>query len=243
MYCYYNGIDKIAHERGFGPFYDAELRFSDATGRRSARLGAGGHGGHRHRRPRSGPRRRPHRAPVAPSCSAPVTMQSGEGRFRWFHCRPNDVASLAEQAEAAHGDVAWVATKEQMLDEHWFGQTMAPPVQRRAGRRRAVRSRAGELPRGRRLGPVRTGVPSRFAHVGRGECAARRVRWSAENGHTRRHVRRVDRHHVTQPRPNPPRSSPYRPTGLQPPQPRSRRTLPAIPRPMKPRSRSPNPAR
>ena len=29
MYCYYGGIDKIAHERGFGPFYEAELRFAD----------------------------------------------------------------------------------------------------------------------------------------------------------------------------------------------------------------------
>ncbi len=29
MYCYYGGIDKIAHERGFGPYYDAELRTAD----------------------------------------------------------------------------------------------------------------------------------------------------------------------------------------------------------------------
>ena len=29
VYCYYGGIDKIAHERGFGPFYEAELRFAD----------------------------------------------------------------------------------------------------------------------------------------------------------------------------------------------------------------------
>ncbi len=30
VYCYYGGIDKIAHERGFGPYYEAELRFADA---------------------------------------------------------------------------------------------------------------------------------------------------------------------------------------------------------------------
>ena len=29
VYAYYDGIDKIAHERGFGPFYDAELRSAD----------------------------------------------------------------------------------------------------------------------------------------------------------------------------------------------------------------------
>ena len=29
IYAYYDGIDKIAHERGFGPFYEAELRSAD----------------------------------------------------------------------------------------------------------------------------------------------------------------------------------------------------------------------
>ena len=29
VYAYYGGIDKIAHERGFGDFYDAELRVAD----------------------------------------------------------------------------------------------------------------------------------------------------------------------------------------------------------------------
>jgi len=26
IYAYYDGVDKIAHERGFGEFYEAELR-------------------------------------------------------------------------------------------------------------------------------------------------------------------------------------------------------------------------
>ena len=29
VYAYYGGIDKIAHERGFGEYYDAELRAAD----------------------------------------------------------------------------------------------------------------------------------------------------------------------------------------------------------------------
>ena len=29
VYAYYDGIDKVAHERGFGPYYDAELRMVD----------------------------------------------------------------------------------------------------------------------------------------------------------------------------------------------------------------------
>ena len=42
VYCYYGGIDKIAHERGFGPYYDAELRAADAPrGRCVGRAPAG----------------------------------------------------------------------------------------------------------------------------------------------------------------------------------------------------------
>ena len=29
MHAYYPGVDKIAHERGFGEFYDAELACAD----------------------------------------------------------------------------------------------------------------------------------------------------------------------------------------------------------------------
>ena len=132
VYCYYNGIDKIAHERGFGAYYDAELRFSDAlVGELMETLPAGtallvtaDHGqvdvGERIIRPSS-------------ELLDRVTMQSGEGRFRWWHCRPADVDALADAARDAHGDVAWVVTKEQTLDEAWFGTTVSPPIQRRLG--------------------------------------------------------------------------------------------------------------
>ncbi|MFK8024457.1 MAG: alkaline phosphatase family protein [Ilumatobacter sp.] len=132
VYCYYNGIDKIAHERGFGPFYDAELRFSDALvadllealPAGTALIVTADHG-----QVHVGDRI------VHPSDEllGGVTMQSGEGRFRWLHCRPHDIASVADQAGSAHGDVAWVATKEQMLDEGWFGATVSPPIRRRLG--------------------------------------------------------------------------------------------------------------
>ncbi len=132
VYCYYNGIDKIAHERGFGPFYDAELRYSDALvadlmqalPAGTALLVTADHG----------------QVDVGDRIVHPsrelldrVTMQSGEGRFRWWHCRPGDVDALAAAARDAHGDVAWVVTKEQTLDEAWFGPTVSPPIQRRLG--------------------------------------------------------------------------------------------------------------
>ena len=132
VYCYYNGVDKIAHERGFGEFYDAELRSSDrlvadileAVPAGTALLVTADHG----------------QVQVAdrivhPSDDllGPVTRQSGEGRFRWFHCAPGDVDSLVAAAEAEVGDTAWVVTREQMLDDAWFGATVAPPIQRRLG--------------------------------------------------------------------------------------------------------------
>jgi len=132
VYCYYNGIDKIAHERGFGDFYDAELRYSDAlvadliaaVPAGTAVLVTADHGqvdvGDRIVHPSS-------------ELLGPVTLQSGEGRFRWLHCAPADIAGVVDTATSEVGDVAWVVTKEQMLDERWFGPTVSPPVQRRLG--------------------------------------------------------------------------------------------------------------
>ena len=132
VYAYYPGVDKIAHERGFGPYYDAELRFADAlvadildelpSG--TALVITADHG----------------QVQVAdriivpdPDLLATVTLQSGEGRFRWWHTRPEDVDALAKTAAEEYDDVAWVVTREQMLDEGWFGPVVAPPVQARLG--------------------------------------------------------------------------------------------------------------
>jgi len=132
VYCYYNGVDKIAHERGFGDFYDAELRFSDAlvadviaaVPAGTAVLVTADHG-------------QVHVADnviePAPELLRPVTMQSGEGRFRWLHCDDADVTALVDAATDAHGDVAWVVSREQTLDDHWFGPVVAPPIRRRLG--------------------------------------------------------------------------------------------------------------
>ena len=134
VYCYYGGIDKIAHERGFGPYYDAELRAADAlvadvlttlpTG--TTLLVTADHG-----QVHVGERI------VTPSAAllAGVTMQSGEGRFRWLHVAKGATADVAAAAESEVGGVAWVATRERMIDEEWFGPSMAP----------AVRSRLGDL--------------------------------------------------------------------------------------------------
>jgi hypothetical protein len=132
VYCYYGGIDKIAHERGFGPYYEAELRAADVlvadllaalpTG--TTLLVTADHG-----QVHVGDRI------VVPSAAllANVTMQSGEGRFRWLHTPKGAADDVAAIAHDEVGDVAWVATKQQMLDEQWFGASMAPEIRSRLG--------------------------------------------------------------------------------------------------------------
>ena len=62
-----------------------------------------------------------------------MTVQSGEGRFRWLHTAKGAVDDVAAIARGEVGDLAWVVTKEQTLDEQWFGPAMAPSVRSRLG--------------------------------------------------------------------------------------------------------------
>lgn len=132
VYAYYDGIDKIAHERGFGPFYDAELVAVDrlvadviaALPPGAVLVVTADHG-------------QVHVGDGIVEPAADVRAlshhSSGEGRFRWLHARPGAAADLAAAARASHGDVAWVVTREQVLDEQWFGPVVPPPVQSRLG--------------------------------------------------------------------------------------------------------------
>lgn len=132
VYAYYGSIDKTAHERGFGEFYDAELRAADrivgdileALTPGASLLVTADHGqvdvGSRVIEPE-------------PSLLAMVVAQSGEGRFRWWHAQRGAADELLAAAAARYSDQAWVVSKEQTLDEGWFGPTVAPPVLARLG--------------------------------------------------------------------------------------------------------------
>lgn len=132
VYAYYDGIDKVAHERGFGPFYDAELLAADrlvtdlleVLPAGTALLITADHG----------------QVQVGTNTLAPdaevqrlTHHTSGEGRFRWFHARPGAAADLLDAAEGAHGSVAWAVPIERMLDEAWFGPVVSSPVRARLG--------------------------------------------------------------------------------------------------------------
>jgi predicted AlkP superfamily pyrophosphatase or phosphodiesterase len=132
VYAYYDGADKVAHEYGLGEHFEAELVAIDRlVADLLAELPAGAalaltadHGqvdvGDRIVTP-------------APGVLACTRMQSGEGRFRWFHARPGAADDLYEAAAEAHGDVAWVVTAAQARDEGWFGPLISPDAAGRLG--------------------------------------------------------------------------------------------------------------
>jgi hypothetical protein len=132
VYAYYEGIDKVAHAEGLGPYYDDELRAVDRlVGDVLEALPSGAvlvvtadHG----------------QVEVGgsveligPEIMDAVTLITGEGRFRWLHLRPGATDDVAATATALHGDVAWVRTKEQMIAENWLGGVPSPEVAARLG--------------------------------------------------------------------------------------------------------------
>ena len=131
VYAYYDGIDKIAHERGFGPYYEAELRYADQLVAEilsvlppDVVLIVTADHGQVHVGDNT----------IIPDASVTqlVDHQSGEGRFRWLHAKRGREQALAEAA-AMYADVAWVVTQQQVLDEQWFGPRVADDIRRRMG--------------------------------------------------------------------------------------------------------------
>ncbi len=135
VYAYYEGVDKIAHLRGFGPHYDAELIAVDRlVGDLLEGLPAGAalavtadHG-----QVDVGSRA----AVIDARLMEEAVMVSGEGRFRWLHARPGEAGSqdhLAALAGEVYGDEAWVVTTDQMEAADWFGGPLRPDVRARLG--------------------------------------------------------------------------------------------------------------
>jgi hypothetical protein len=132
VYAYYDGVDKVAHEFGFGPTYDAEVVAADrlvhdlieVLPAGAALLVVSDHG-----QVDVGDRV----VTLAPEVADLTDLLSGEGRFRWLHARPGQADRLAAAAHRHYGDVAWVRTREEAVAEGWFGGPLAPHVARRLG--------------------------------------------------------------------------------------------------------------
>ena len=132
VYAYYDGLDKVAHERGLGDYYDAELRACDrlvADVIESLPSGTALYVTADHGQVQVGDNI------IHPSeeLLALVRRQSGEGRFRWLHARDGAERELLAASVEAFGDVAWVVPRDRMIDEGWFGPVVRPPALRRLG--------------------------------------------------------------------------------------------------------------
>ncbi len=132
VYAYYDGIDKVSHERGFGEHYDAELvavdrLVADVAGELTpgAVLVVTSDHGQVHVGQNV--------LELDAQMTAGIEVLSGEGRFRWLHARPGAARHLAEQARDRFGDVAWVRTRDELVEEGWLGGRPAPEVERRLG--------------------------------------------------------------------------------------------------------------
>jgi predicted AlkP superfamily pyrophosphatase or phosphodiesterase len=131
-YGYYEGIDKVSHEYGLGAHYDAEIAAADrlvsdvleAVPSGTAVVVVSDHG-----QVEVGPRV----IPLAPEVMAHVSLQSGEGRFRWLHARPGHASLLVDAATAAHGSDAWIVTREEAMEGGWFGPVVSTEAASRLG--------------------------------------------------------------------------------------------------------------
>jgi hypothetical protein len=132
VHAYYDGPDKVAHSHGLGEHYAAELKAADrlvgdlvdVLPEGACLVVTSDHG----------------QVEVGGSAELPANelleaswLLSGEGRFRWFHARPGAARDLEQAASECHGDVAWVRTREQMIDERWFGGPLSATVASRLG--------------------------------------------------------------------------------------------------------------
>ena len=132
VYAYYDGIDKVAHERGFGAYYDAELGHVDAlVARVVERLVPGAalvitadhgqvHVGENTVR-------------LDDRLMRQVEYLSGEGRFRWLHARRGTDREVKTIAQEIYGDRAWVLTRDEMIDAGWFGLRVTDVARKRLG--------------------------------------------------------------------------------------------------------------
>ena len=132
VYAYYDGIDKVGHIHGTGHFYDAEIALVDyLIGKIYKMLPSGtalivtsDHGmvdvGDSV-------------IEINDSLMQRINTISGEARFLWFHPARGNHESLLRDLQDLYGNCAWVRTKDQILDEGWFGRQISDQAKERLG--------------------------------------------------------------------------------------------------------------
>lgn len=131
-YAYYDGLDRVGHERGHDTAFDAEYAFVDRlVGDIRSQLDpevalvvTADHG-----QVHTGD----NVTPIDASVMRYTHAISGEARFVWLHSNPGAQALLLEAAQAAHGDDAWVLTVDEVLAQSLLGSRVSPDARTRLG--------------------------------------------------------------------------------------------------------------
>ena len=132
VYAYWDGIDRTAHEYGFGERYDDELAACDAMvaamldrlAPGTALLVTADHG-----QVEVGERM----LTLPDEVLALVDRQSGEARFRWLHSYPGSAAELLVASHEVFGESAWVVGVDEVVSSGWFGPVVSPAARARLG--------------------------------------------------------------------------------------------------------------
>ena len=119
VYAYYDGVDKVAHEYGITDgFFSAETLAADrligdlldALPGDAVLVITADHGQVQFDEWVTMDR-------VAPY----VRVYGGDARLRYIYAKPGAEKDLLEACTGAYGDCAWVFSREQLVDERWFG--------------------------------------------------------------------------------------------------------------------------
>lgn len=134
VYAYYDGVDTVAHEHGFGANYDAELTAVDRLVADVAAVLPPGavlvvtadHG-----QVEVGERL----VLLSDDLLSATIGLSGEARFLWLHARPGAEPDLIAECRQLfeRTDQAWVRSRSEIIAEGWFGGPVDDRWQRRLG--------------------------------------------------------------------------------------------------------------
>lgn len=132
VYAYYDGLDRIAHERGLGEHYDAEFAYVDhLVAELAAVLPPGAalavSADHGEIEVTSRP------IDLAAETGVTARLISGEGRFRWLHFAPAEVEPACAALGAHLGELAWVLTRDELIATGIFGGDLSPAYRARLG--------------------------------------------------------------------------------------------------------------
>ena len=58
---------------------------------------------------------------------------SGEGRFRWLHARDGAAGDLVDLLDERYGATTWVRSRDQLVDDGWFGGALGDGFAGRLG--------------------------------------------------------------------------------------------------------------